>query len=319
MSSPGRLLVLSGRAGSGVTTIARALARSHAAELVSHHEGDPRADRWLDAAGAGLADEELAAVGGLRPTAELRRISAALASGRTVVWDAGPQAWQSLGALMALDVLLPRLDAALRPALLELAADLRPMEDAIPGAWIGHVVGANSTATESVQDAIAAAGLLGLAVDCVVVTMVPERDGGWPRAWAKRRRAHARRARRAARDRAIEAIRVPMLADEPVRPRALRAYLRAIDIERRTLRPGPGRVEPDGDDFAWDLPVGSAAERDLRLGISGGEVVLELDGLVRWLPQPAVMSRCHIVSGLVVGEQVRLRGVRDDSRWRVRA
>jgi len=77
-----------------------------------------------------------------------------------------------------------------------------------------------------------------------------------------------------------------------------------------------GEVQVDGDEYRLDLALsGSAASRS-RVGRRDDDLVIELDGVYRWLNLPPVLLRCHARDAERTADGLRVRFARDASQWR---
>lgn len=150
--------------------------------------------------------------------------------------------------------------------------------------------------------ALARCSAAGHPVDALIVARVPRRGDGWPAAWA-----------RAQRERLAEfAPRCPV----PVIPVRLRPRRRAIG---RTLPgapmrelPAAGDPVPAGDGLAWHLPVDALdAIGDLRVGTSGEDLVLELDGVQVRRRLPALLTRCRATGARADGHGITVAFARE--------
>lgn len=320
MSNPARLLVLSGSAGAGTSTIARALARRVHAPVIRGRTPSAGTQHWLTGACRALADEEAAVASGLAAADELRGLSAALADGGTVVWDAGAadRCLRVLSTLASLDLLLRRLDPEDRLAMLALAEELAPLRRVLAedGAWFAVVLAPAPGDVGRLRDAEAGFALLGLGIDQVVVNRVPSRSGGWPRRWTKRRRRRARAIGRTARAAGSRVVRVPLFAEDRVGRRRVMRHLDAVDVRTSVPRPTDGIVIDEPGGYMWQLPIGAAARRDVRLGVIDADAILVLDGLVRLLPLPSVLARCRITRAHIDGQDLMVHGQPDPAQWR---
>ncbi|MDI1288985.1 MAG: hypothetical protein PSX37_03415 [bacterium] len=89
----------------------------------------------------------------------------------------------------------------------------------------------------------------------------------------------------------------------------------------RVLRVRPLAVSSDtvhevGDDYSLDLALSGSAAASARVGRSGEDLVVEFDGVLRWLPLPPVLLRCTAVEAARTAEGLRVRFTPDPLQWR---
>jgi len=75
-------------------------------------------------------------------------------------------------------------------------------------------------------------------------------------------------------------------------------------------------VVVEDEQYSLVLPLIGDAARTARVGRAGDELVVEFDGLHRWLPLPAVLRRCHAVDATRTGTSLVVSFVPDESLWR---
>lgn len=233
MSSPARLLLISGTPGAGATTIAEALAAALAGagmrvRLIEDDSGThARAQRelWpLLASGIGaflqgrgadpLAADEVGLLPGMADLARALHVAraAAEADAEVLVWDAGclDSLLRAATSVSATSLLLDRYltpaslaqSSGADPGALEAVQDLQAAcERAEHVLWrrsATHLVmRPTRPALARVTSAVAALAMWGCSVDRVVLNGVPEPGSGWPEPWAEEQRAFAEIARAA--------------------------------------------------------------------------------------------------------------------------
>ena len=174
------------------------------------------------------------------------------------------------------------------------AVDAGPVDDLIeeltsrriaPGsARIQRVATPDELVLEATLSALARCSAAGHPVDAVVITRVPRRGDGWPAAWARGQRERL----------AAFAPRCPVpVISVRLRPRR-RLVSRALPTTSMRELPRVGDPVAHGDGFAWFLPVDALEAIDeLRVGTSGEDLVLELDGVRVRRRLPAALTRCR--------------------------
>ena len=78
-------------------------------------------------------------------------------------------------------------------------------------------------------------------------------------------------------------------------------------------------VVETGDDYLLDLALSGTAAARARVGRRGEDLVVELDGVHRWLPLPPVLIRCRAADATRIEGGLRVRFTPDPSRWRAPA
>lgn len=327
-----QLILLSGHPGAGTSAIARAVAASQrqAAVLVRSQPGGTGmatgAVRSLVEQVHPFAADALAA-GPLMATADaLLEVDAALESG-TVVWDAGPidRLLTDLAVLDALPVLVGQASGAITSLIagqLLPSTSLRQMRSLLDSlAAAMRRVGAPATRMVVVErpddgclDRVASARarleLLSVALDHVVLNRVARTKDGASKGAARRHRGLAE---------AIAAsgppvCRIPQLRDAQFERKAAKR-LRVLASSSQP-RPEPPVLEERGSGYAYRIPLRIAAVDGLRVGVLGQALVVEVRGLRRLLPLPAVLARCSIEGAGVVGGELIVRFDPDPRLWR---
>jgi arsenite-transporting ATPase len=82
------------------------------------------------------------------------------------------------------------------------------------------------------------------------------------------------------------------------------------------LRPDDLELVVEDEQYSVLLPLVGDAARTARVGRSGDNLVLEFDGLHRWLPLPAVLRRCRAQDATRTAGGLVLSFVPDESLWR---
>lgn len=317
MSNPARLLVLSGLAGAGTTSVGRALAARLGAVFVSHHAYPPaQASVERDA----LDPHLWPLADAVQRISEMDAVAAALERGQVVVWDTGDiaQATAVCAAVEALGCLTELVDADAAPALSELDRHFAALRAQLgdPSTRVILVAAPQAGARRRLTWALAEFDLVGLPVRTVVANRVPRTRDGWPKQWARKRQRRTRALRDIVRDRALgwlridEAVGAPsrVIADALTRmrhPKRVRAS-RALDVRQTT----------DGYDCV--IECGSASRR-VRIARMNDCLLLIVGNAVRLISLPPVVVRCTIVGASIVGEQLHVHAIPDPQRWRAAA
>lgn len=315
MSSRPRLLLLSGPGGSGTSEVAAAAVGSLAEEglrpaLVDVAAGADHDAQLGVAASLGrvLADmgadpivaEAWAGFPGLAELGALQRTADALADPAhdVVVLDCGPLA-AARGLIALPGILLRLLDASLTPAtamwrdaeeptvfevLSRARTDVRRLATMLAHPRTSLRVVTTPERAGAVPPFVADAAVLGLLVDGVIVTGAARRkDDG----------ALAAQHRTLMAD--LAAALVPVTVWRA--GRSLRAAPRGLSVTA-SLPAAPVvaadvDVRTSEDGFQARVPLAEPTG-DIRVGRRGDDLVLSTDRVVRWLPLPAVLTRCRV-------------------------
>ncbi len=348
MSNRSRLILLSGLGGSGVTTLTAATAealrgeglRVTVVDATGTEPFDAAADalvvgaigatvgRLLGDAGADpVVPESWASAGFVRQLSALTAIARGLAEADVVVVDSGPLA--RVRELVDLPSVLVRLlDAALtprtamwrggdgEPALFEALSAARievlRLQRLLrhPATSARLVMRPTPDAVEPTARTLAALGMLGVAVDGVIVNRFPRGRERWPDQVV----IDARDALTAMRD-AADGVEV-WKSTSAVRavPKGRSAFgplgrVRVLDSEQITVR-------VLDEEYRLDLPLAGAARSSAAVGVQGDSLVVSFDGALRWIDLPSVLRRCVPVSATRTDHGLSVAFVPDPARWR---
>ena len=347
MSNQARLILLSGVGGSGTTSLAAATAQAAEDEGLACVAVD--ATRTLGLGDALVAGAVVALVSGLQSEAlppeawsglasvahlaAWQEIAAAVSEPGTdvVVVDAGSlrearalvQAPQILGRLVA---------AAMTPALAMRRTDeagdgmqqdsafdrLSGVRDTI--AQIAALVESDRTtvrlitvpeesAVSQTLRALSGFAVQGVGVDAVVVNRCARKSDPLPREQREDQQAQVDR---------IEAY------DPDVRVWKSTSSVRAIPKGRSVLGPlgdpvalrGGLRPRVEEEGYLLDLPLVGAARHEARVGRTGDVLVIEFDGIHRWIRLPSVLLRCRATHATRTPQGLTVSCVPDASLWR---
>ena len=348
MSSRARLILLSGVGGAGTTTLCEA--------TVAALESEGLAAAFVDATAPGDADTAVVArltgslgrLGGeigadpmladawtslpiVRDLSTLRRISAALSDPGidAVVVDAGPlAAARDLVELPAAAIRL--LDALLTPRIAMWRATGDGGSDTVfeslsalrldvigllqmlhhPGTTLRLVSTPDEGAVRRTSRALAVFAMLGIGVDGVAVNRVPRKSEGAPKA---------------IREQARQALDLMTELADGVPVWASTAKVRAVPKGRSALGP-LGRVRVldaeeltvtvGDEDFSMEVPLAGPARAEGRVGYHGDHLVVQFDGVMRWIDLPAVLRRCIPQEAVRTRRGLSVRFAPDPAAWR---
>lgn len=350
MSSRSRLVLLSGPGGSGTSTLAAATAAAAADEglratLIDVTRGEPmvEAQSVVDACLQAL-------IGWVQPEPIILNALASLADARAVsAWHAVVTAAQAddvdlvvvdMGSLREARAMLTfltgaelALTAMMTPALAMSRATtgddaqdpsagfaaVRDLHARIVGA--GRLVASERTTmrlvtvpeesavTATVRD-LAVMAMLGVDVDGVIVNRCARKSDGVSSDLLDRQRAQLER--------------VESLAEGAWCWKST-SNVRALPKDRSVLGPLGGvatlrvaDLQPivRDEDYAVLLPLVGAAARGARVGRLGDRLVVEYDGVQRWLDLPGVLRRCRAVVADRTAEGLLVSFVPDAAQWR---
>ena len=322
MSNRAQLILISGTSSSLATDLAAATVREFSTPCdVLTMADTPVHPLLLRAAtfgmgplitgGQALPSDVWSAVPGVPELSLLLAAHDLIADGDSVVVDAGTfDAIQRLASFPSLSLRI--LDAVLTPdvAMVRVASGETPFEAlsslraalhrvsrmlADPGTVARLVTDMDDEALTSVGIADAALAVQGVSVDGVVVVRRP----------GEREDADALVAR-------IEMMGITAWATgrrrRPVPPGG--------DVERvlshpRGLRQRELDVSHVGDRFTVVVPLPAD-----RVGIDGDHVVIDVEGTLRWMPLPSVLTRCTVVGARRWRGTVEITFAPDAARWR---
>ena len=340
------LLLLSGAGGSGVTTVAQGIARglredgystaeiqsSVAAPLGTSQVWSDAVSTfgvWLQSLGAStLAAHELEGLVGLNELITGVMVADAVRNSNidVVLWDMGSsrEALRTLQLLDTVPVLLDRLLTG--PVAAQLSA---PDPSVLIAAWYGlvtHVSAARDLVYEAqsvlvgtLNDAdtlIQASGtmrLYGCNPTAVVLNKVP--------ATSENDTKHIRHAvKTAVAD--VDGIGVPVVvlpvaangAPKPTKVAKWLGPLREVLIEEGRTSVDVWSVRETKKGYALTFTLRSGAE--VQVGRRGDSLLVICDGYRRQLELPAVLKRCLITGGGMVGDSLVLKFVPDPKVWR---
>lgn len=341
-----RVILIAGIGGAGATSLARATGEAIIQERMTLRAIDatdpsrPIDDtvsgllaatlgRMAVQAGAdALLPQEWGSLPSIRLAGVLREMRAEAREADVVVVDAG--SLLSLRDLLALPhALLRFLDAALTPraAMVRSVADEDSLFDSLSAArievlaWLAllaspecsvRLVGpAQGDAVPHLERAVAVTAFLGVRVDGVVLNRFPRKKDGLP----------ARVRRDAKRVLSEMQAQLPGIAvwRSATRlrssPKGMPTHSDLSDLE---LPAGPhaGTVADDAaGGYTWDIALGGIASDEVCVGRQGSSLVLQYDGLHRWLDLPPVLQRCQPVDVEDRQGGVRIRWTPDPDRW----
>ena len=171
------------------------------------------------------------------------------------------------------------------------------------------VVPPTSAGADALERALAVVSTLGVGVDGVIVHRYPRKSEPWPSD-----------VRDEARD-ALESVRVA-------------AHGVAVWKSGADGRPAPkghspmgpfGKVQVlDHDELAvrvedealsLELPLSPMARQLAHVGVTAEHLVVEVDGVHRWIELPAVLRRCRPLSGRRTSDGVRIEFEPDPGLW----
>ena len=345
MSNQARLILLSGVGGSGTTSLASATAAAASDEGLScvvvdatrvHDDADAMTSAAVAALVAGLQAEALPSESwsGLASVAQLaawQQIQAAVSQSGTdvVVVDGG--SLREVQALVLLPQVLERLlTAALTPTLaMRRVADTAGDQQAVPAfdrlaavrdsvaqmvatmendrTTLRLVTVPEENAVSQTLRAMSRFALLGIGVDAVVVNRFARKADS----------REQRDAQQVQMDR-IEAY------DAGVRVWKSTTDVRAIPKGRSVLGPlgdpaalrGDFRPRVEEEGYLLDLPLTGDARREARVGRAREFLVVEFDGIHRWIRLPSVLLRCRATHATRTPTGVTVAFVPDASLWR---
>ena len=339
-----RLILLSGVGGSGTTTLAAATADALRTEGVSatliDGTGDAPVDpaaqallvaparRLLGEAGAdAIVPEAWAGLAGLSALSVLLQAEAALGSSGAVVVDVGGHARarelaQLPGTLVRLldAALTPRL-AMRRPAdgdegLFEVLAAMRGNALRLdrmltrPGTTMRLVTQPKADGIDRTASALAMMSTLGIGIDGIIVNRYPRSSEGWPKA-VMSRAAAALVAMTEAADGVPVWKSTARLRPAPKGASPLGSFgrVQVLDADQLTVTVGD-------EELSIDLPLTTRARDRARVGVQGEWLVVEVDGVHRWLTLPPVLRRCRPLAAERTDAGVRVVFVPDPATWR---
>lgn len=339
-----RLILLSGVGGSGTTTLAAATADALRAEGMStvliDGTGDAPVDpaaqallvaparRLLGDAGAdAIVPEAWTGLAGLSALSVLLEAEAALGSAEAVVIDLGGHA-RAREVVQLPGTLVRLLDAALTPRL----AMRRPADDdeglfeslsamraaafrldrmlTRPTTTMRLVTQPKAEGIERTASALAVLSTLGVGIDGVIVNRYPRSSEGWPKA-VMTRAAAALAAMTSAADGVPVWKSTARLHPAPKGASVLGPFgrVRVLDADQLPVVVGD-------EELSIELPLAARARDRGRVGVQGESLVVEVDGVLRWLPLPPVLRRCRPVAAERTDAGVRVVFVPDPATWR---
>lgn len=74
-------------------------------------------------------------------------------------------------------------------------------------------------------------------------------------------------------------------------------------------------IEREGPDYAISIPLRAPAHSQARLGVTSRDLVIDLDGHLRWWELPPVLRRCRLVDAQQVEDGWRIRWSPDPDVW----
>jgi len=344
------LLLVSGIGGSGVSSVARGLARGFRDAGLSTAEVNSAVSApvessslwsdavdtfgaWLQGLGAAsMSADELVGLGGLNELITGGLVAEAVANPNidVVIWDMGSTR-EALRILQLLDTVPMLLDRLLTgPAAAQLSA---PEPAALIAAWyrlVNHVVAARDDIRAATcvlvgepRDAlelVAVAGGLRL-YDCVtsavVLNKVEEFDSSASKKMSKSSRQVAQEAALIDQEFGIPVVRLPFRNIRAPKVSKTATRLRPLCKLLRDLptNSSPGwSVSAVKKGYSFTFPLYRGA--DVRVGRRGDSLLLVCDGHRRQLELPAVLKRCLITGGGMKGASLVLGFAPDPKVWR---
>jgi arsenite-transporting ATPase len=340
------LLIVSGAGGSGVTTVARGIARglrddgystveinsSVAAPLgTSQVWSDAVATFgvWLQRLGAStLTANELEGLSGLNEliTGVMVADSVGNSNIDVVVWDMGSsrEALRTLQLLDTFPVLLDRLLTG--PVAAHLSA---PDPDALIAAWYGlvtHVSDARDVVqaaqsvlvgtTTDVEALVHASGtmrLYGCMPSALVLNKVPEVT----KSQTKRDRRAMKEAVRGADAIGVPVVVLPQVASGIPKSAKVTKWLKPLRQVLVSSQDAPSQmlnVHETKKGYTLNLKLRKGA--DVQVGRRGDSLLVVCDGHRRQVELPAVLKRCLITGGGMVNDSLVLKFVPNPKLWR---
>ena len=344
------LLLVSGVGGSGVSGVARGLARGFRDAGLSTAEVNSAVSApvgtsslwsdavdtfgvWLQGLGAAsMSADELVGLSGLNELITGGLVAEAVANPNidVVVWDMG-SAREALRTLQLLDTVPMLLDRLLTgPAAAQLSA---PEPAALIAAWyrlVNHVAAARDeihAATcvlvgepKDAPELIEVAGVLRL-YDCVtsaiILNKVVAKKAAVSKSKSKTQNADVKEAVAIAQEFGIPVVQLayrdagaPKASKVASRLAPLCSLLKALPRNTAPL----WSLSPVKNGYSLTFPLRRGA--DVRVGRRGDALLLVCDGHRRQLELPAVLKRCLISGGGMKGEALVLRFAPDPKVWR---
>jgi anion-transporting ArsA/GET3 family ATPase len=348
VSSRARLILHSGIGGAGTTTISAAAVAALQAEGL-HVEAidaseplppDPSViDRLTSSLGRVFADvgadpalaEEWSTLSVVSHLSALALIDRALsdASVDAVVVDCGDH--RRARELVDLPAVLTRLlDSILTPRLAMWRSAGATTEGALFDALsaaradvlrLAHLLAHSETtmrlvsapnghAVSRTEHAIAAFSLLGVAVDGVVVNRFPRKSEGWPSSVTAEADAALARLTESADGVAVwKSTSSPRAVPKGRSAMGPLGRVQVLDADQLTVL-----VADEG--FALELRLAGPARDRARVGVQGDCLVVDFDGVVRWLQLPPMLRRCVPTHADRTESGLRVAFTPDPATWR---
>ncbi len=348
MSNHARLILLSGVGGAGTSTVALATAEALEVEglavrLVDASSGvspDPvvvdRLASSLGRLGAELGADSLipeawAFLPAVSSLSALQRMSAGLsdASIDAVVVDAGPLSWARdlvqlpAAALRLLDALLtPRMAMFRAPgspregtvfeSLSALRLDVLALRQMLqrPTTTLRLVTTPDERAVRRTSRALGTFAMLGIGVDGVVVNRFPRKSEGWPKT---------------VRTEADQCLDLMARAADGVEVWSSTSKVRPVPKGRSAMGPLGRVLVLDADqltvtvgdeEFRMEVPLAGPAREEARIGRQGDQLVVQFDGVTRWIDLPPVLRRCLSLEAVRTDRGLSVRFAPDPATWR---
>ncbi len=350
MLSRARLILLSGVAGAGTTTITAATAaalRAEGLQVEVIDASEPLApdqsvvDRLTSSVGRVFAElgadpvlaDVWATLPGITHLSVLARIGRAMTDGSvdTIVVDAGDHR-QARELVELPGVLLRLLDAALTPrlamrrsadpvsgdspslfeALSDVRLDVVRMAQGLahPSTTMRLVTIPEASAIARTERSAAAFAMLGIAVDGIVVNRFPRKAEGGPKGLV----ANAEALMAALVER-VDGVAV-WSSTSKVRPApkgrsAMGPLGRVSVLDAEQLT-----VIVGDEEFRLDVPLAGPARQGATIGVQGDHLIVAFDGAMRWLELPPVLRRCIATHADRSTAGLRVAFVPDPASWR---
>lgn len=348
MSSRSPLLLLSGTGGAGTSTLAALTAEALASEGLrvavidasGPSEVEPAVSdalqrslgRILGELGSDpIHSQTWAALPGVAHISVMRAVLDALHNPGidAVVVDCGPltrarELVQTPTAIVRLldSALTPRLAmwrstgepesaATVFEALSDARNDVLRMQSALVhrATLMRLVTTAEASSVTCTIAATSAMSVLGIAVDGIIVSRFATDADGWPTDAIDEQAAELDRLRSG-----VRPVEVWTASTVQAAPPG-RSALGPVSVTQ-VLSEDALWVTRAGNDYLLAVPLAGAASARARAGRQADDLVIDVDGVRRWLPLPPVLRRCQPVEATRTDDGLTIRFVPDPAQWR---